>query len=66
MTNIEKHRPLIMSLKKRITLFGCLLIILQLMLFDYLVGVDKDGQEFTAYGTPFQAGHLHKSWILSQ
>ena len=66
MTTVENPRPLNMSLKKRITLFGCLLIILQLMLFDYLVGVDKDGQAFTTYTTPFQADHPRKSWLLSQ
>jgi hypothetical protein len=47
MTNVDNPRPfsVSMSLKKRITAFGCLMIILQLMLFDYVVDADKNGQE---------------------
>ena len=47
MTNVDNPRPfsVSMSLKKRITAFGCLMIILQLMLFDYVVDADKNRQE---------------------
>jgi len=65
MSDVEHPRPGSMGVKMRVTLFGCLLVVLQLMLFDYLVGTEKNEQEVADNGGLFQQQCLKKSLMVS-
>lgn len=55
MANATK-RLFSMTLKKRVTLFGCFLIILQLMLFNYTANMEKKAAVFATHESQVQLG----------
>ena len=49
------------TLKMWVTLFGCLMTILQLMLFDYVASADKDTARLSATGLQLQHEYIQRS-----
>lgn len=49
------------TLKMWVTLFGCMLTILQLILFVYVAGADKDMGGLSATGLQLQHQYIHRS-----